>query len=288
MSRVCELTGKGPMVGNNVSHAKNRTRRRFLPNLNDVTLQSEALGRGIKFRISASALRSVDHRGGLDAYLAKAKDTELSVNAQKNQKRDCQGAGCFGLNLRLCLDLAPSAVRRRGFLVSVRQRRPPLLTPFAVVAGVKSGGYILAHDPRPPLYNAQPCVGADQPQRWHGQGVARRRRSDGDLHRPWDHRHLYRCRWSPNNHAASLPGLCGSFGRGGCPAKGRADCDAGGRIKSRPCPSGCRAFGQASRDTPGPCAPGSDLTQPNPTDQIKEDQRCPIVRFSPWPAPQHF
>ena len=83
MSRVCELTGKGPMVGNNVSHAKNRTRRRFLPNLNDVTLQSETLGRGIKFRISASALRSVDHRGGLDAYLAKAKDTELSSNAQK-------------------------------------------------------------------------------------------------------------------------------------------------------------------------------------------------------------
>lgn len=86
MSRVCELTGKGPMVGNNVSHAKNRTRRRFLPNLNDVTLQSETLGRGIKMRISASALRSVDHRGGLDAYLAKAKDTELSANAQKVKK----------------------------------------------------------------------------------------------------------------------------------------------------------------------------------------------------------
>ncbi|MBT6190963.1 MAG: 50S ribosomal protein L28 [Tateyamaria sp.] len=86
MSRVCELTGKGPMVGNNVSHAKNRTRRRFLPNLNDVTLQSEALGRGIKMRISAAALRSVDHRGGLDAFLAKAKDTELSVNAQKVKK----------------------------------------------------------------------------------------------------------------------------------------------------------------------------------------------------------
>lgn len=86
MSRVCELTGKGPMVGNNVSHAKNRTRRRFLPNLNDVTLQSETLGRGIKLRITASALRSVDHRGGLDAYLAKAKDTELSANAQKVKK----------------------------------------------------------------------------------------------------------------------------------------------------------------------------------------------------------
>ena len=83
MSRVCELTGKGPMTGNNVSHAKNRTRRRFLPNLNDVTLTSEVLGRGYSLRISAAALRSVDHRGGLDAFLAKAKDTELSDRALK-------------------------------------------------------------------------------------------------------------------------------------------------------------------------------------------------------------
>jgi large subunit ribosomal protein L28 len=86
MSRRCELTGKGPMTGNNVSHAKNRTRRRFLPNLNDVTLQSEALGRGFKLRISAHALRSVDHRGGLDAFLAKAKDADLSANALKIKK----------------------------------------------------------------------------------------------------------------------------------------------------------------------------------------------------------
>lgn len=86
MSRRCELTGKGPMTGNNVSHAKNRTRRRFLPNLNDVTLQSETLGRGFKFRISAAALRTVDHRGGLDAFMAKAKDTELSENALKVKK----------------------------------------------------------------------------------------------------------------------------------------------------------------------------------------------------------
>lgn len=87
MSRVCELTGKGPMSGNNVSHANNRTRRRFLPNLNQVTLLSEKLGRGFSLRISAAALRSVDHRGGLDAYLAKAKDTELSDRAMKI-KRD--------------------------------------------------------------------------------------------------------------------------------------------------------------------------------------------------------
>ena len=87
MSRRCELTGKGPMSGNNVSHAKNRTRRRFLPNLNDVTLMSDALGRSVKLRISAAALRSVDHRGGLDAFLAKAKDAELSARALK-VKRD--------------------------------------------------------------------------------------------------------------------------------------------------------------------------------------------------------
>ena len=86
MSRVCELTGKGPMSGNNVSHAKNRTKRRFLPNLNDVTLASESLGRSFKFRVSAAALRTIDHRGGFDAFLAKAKDSELSANALKVKK----------------------------------------------------------------------------------------------------------------------------------------------------------------------------------------------------------
>jgi large subunit ribosomal protein L28 len=78
MSRRCELTGKGPMSGNNISHANNKTRRRFLPNLVDVTLASETLGKSYKLRISAAALRSVDHRGGLDAFLAKARDEELS------------------------------------------------------------------------------------------------------------------------------------------------------------------------------------------------------------------
>ncbi|MEM6323217.1 MAG: 50S ribosomal protein L28 [Pseudomonadota bacterium] len=86
MSRRCELTGKGPMVGNNVSHANNKTKRRFLPNLNDVSLMSEALGRPVKLRISAAALRTVDHRGGIDAFLAKAKDVELSPNALKIKK----------------------------------------------------------------------------------------------------------------------------------------------------------------------------------------------------------
>jgi large subunit ribosomal protein L28 len=86
MSRVCELTGKGPMSGNTVSHANNKTRRRFLPNLNEVTLGSDILGQSFRLRISAAALRSVDHRGGLDAYLAKAKDDELSAKALKIKK----------------------------------------------------------------------------------------------------------------------------------------------------------------------------------------------------------
>ncbi len=86
MSRVCELSGKGPMSGNNVSHANNKTRRRFLPNLNDVTLMSDALGQSFKLRISAAALRTVDHRGGLDAFLAKSKDEELSTKALKIKK----------------------------------------------------------------------------------------------------------------------------------------------------------------------------------------------------------
>jgi len=92
MSRVCELTGKGPMSGNNVSHANNKTRRRFLPNLNEVTLISDVLGRSFKLRVSAAGLRSVDHRGGLDAYLAKAKDDELSSRALKIKKEIAKAA----------------------------------------------------------------------------------------------------------------------------------------------------------------------------------------------------
>ena len=86
MSRVCELTGKGPMTGNNVSHANNKTRRRFLPNLNEVTLGSDILDRRFKLRISNAALRTVDHRGGLDAFMARAKDEELSDKALKIKK----------------------------------------------------------------------------------------------------------------------------------------------------------------------------------------------------------
>ncbi|MGR3484637.1 MAG: 50S ribosomal protein L28 [Paracoccaceae bacterium] len=86
MSRRCELTGKGPMTGNNVSHANNKTRRRFLPNLQEVTLQSDALGRSFKFRVSSAALRTVDHRGGLDAFMARAKDDQLSSAALRVKK----------------------------------------------------------------------------------------------------------------------------------------------------------------------------------------------------------
>jgi large subunit ribosomal protein L28 len=86
MSRRCELTGIGPMVGNNVSHANNKTKRRFLPNLQEVTLISDTLGRSFKLRISSKALRSVDHRGGFDAFMTKAKEAELSADALKIKK----------------------------------------------------------------------------------------------------------------------------------------------------------------------------------------------------------
>ena len=83
MARRCELSGKGAMSGNNVSHAQNKTRRRFLPNLCDVTLMSEKLNRSYKFRIAASTLRTVDRVGGLDNYLVKAQDDRLSPAALK-------------------------------------------------------------------------------------------------------------------------------------------------------------------------------------------------------------
>jgi len=82
MSRCCELTGKAVLSGHNVSHANNKTKRKFLPNLCNVTLISDALGQRFRLRVSANALRSVEHRGGLDAFLAKADDNELSARAR--------------------------------------------------------------------------------------------------------------------------------------------------------------------------------------------------------------
>jgi large subunit ribosomal protein L28 len=83
MSRRCDLTGKGALVGHKVSHSNIKTKRRFLPNLLNVTLMSDALGRSVKLRISANALKTVDHRGGLDAFLKKANADELSPKALK-------------------------------------------------------------------------------------------------------------------------------------------------------------------------------------------------------------
>ena len=87
MARRCELTGKTVLTGNNVSHANNKTRRRFLPNLNQVSLLSDSLGRKIKLKISTKALRSVEHRGGLDKYLMAARDGELSPNARRLKRQ---------------------------------------------------------------------------------------------------------------------------------------------------------------------------------------------------------
>jgi large subunit ribosomal protein L28 len=81
MSRRCELTGKGVQVGHKVSHSNRKTKRRFLPNLVNVTLASDILEKPVKLRVSANALRTVEHRGGLDAFLAKASADELSEGA---------------------------------------------------------------------------------------------------------------------------------------------------------------------------------------------------------------
>ncbi|MDR6787284.1 large subunit ribosomal protein L28 [Sphingomonas sp. BE138] len=87
MSRICELTGKGRQVGNNVSHANNKTKRTFLPNLQNVTLLSDSLERSIRLRVSTHGLRSVEHNGGLDNWLVKTSDDKLSLKARR-LKRD--------------------------------------------------------------------------------------------------------------------------------------------------------------------------------------------------------
>ncbi len=87
MSRRCELTSKGPQVGHKVSHSNIKTKRRFLPNLCNVTFISDALGRNVRLRVSTNAIKSVDHRGGLDAYLLKARDSELSPRARELKRQ---------------------------------------------------------------------------------------------------------------------------------------------------------------------------------------------------------
>ena len=83
MARRCAVTGKGVLTGNNVSHANNKTRRRFLPNIQEVTLLSDALGRSVKLRVSVNGLRSIEHNGGLDNWLLKTPDANLSTRARK-------------------------------------------------------------------------------------------------------------------------------------------------------------------------------------------------------------
>ena len=83
MARRCELTGKGVLTGNNVSHAHNRTRRRFMPNVQEMALHSEILGRAVRFKVCVSALRTIEKKGGLDAYLSDAKDSQLSHKARR-------------------------------------------------------------------------------------------------------------------------------------------------------------------------------------------------------------
>jgi large subunit ribosomal protein L28 len=87
MSRRCELTGVGPMVGHNVSHSNIKTKRRFLPALKAVRLQSDALGQSFNLRITNAALRTLDYKGGLDPFLIKASDEELSPRAQKIKRQ---------------------------------------------------------------------------------------------------------------------------------------------------------------------------------------------------------
>ncbi|MFZ4066749.1 MAG: 50S ribosomal protein L28 [Phenylobacterium sp.] len=87
MSRRCELTGIGPMIGHNVSHSNVKTKRRFLPALAPVTLQSDLLGQNFKLRITNAALRTLDFRGGLDAFLVKARDEDLSPRALKIKRQ---------------------------------------------------------------------------------------------------------------------------------------------------------------------------------------------------------
>lgn len=87
MARRCQVTGKGVMTGNNVSHANNRTRRRFLPNIQETALLSDALGRMIRLKLSTSAIRTIEHNGGLDAFLVKTKPAGLSLEARRLKKQ---------------------------------------------------------------------------------------------------------------------------------------------------------------------------------------------------------
>ncbi len=87
MARRCQITGKGVMTGNNVSHAHNKTRRRFLPNLQHASLMSEALGEMVRLRLTTGAIRTIDCNGGLDAYLLGVPDLKLPIEARRLKRR---------------------------------------------------------------------------------------------------------------------------------------------------------------------------------------------------------
>ena len=87
MARRCAITGKGVLTGNNVSHANNKTRRRFLPNLQVASLMSDALGKPVRLRMSTRGLRTIEHRGGLDAFLLGVADTNLSVGLRRIKRQ---------------------------------------------------------------------------------------------------------------------------------------------------------------------------------------------------------
>ncbi len=87
MSRRCQLTGRGVQTGNNVSHAHNKTRRRFLPNLQKTSLFSDALGQSVRLKVSAYAIRTVERKGGLDAFLLDARDSDLPLEVRRLKKR---------------------------------------------------------------------------------------------------------------------------------------------------------------------------------------------------------
>ncbi|MCZ6605476.1 MAG: 50S ribosomal protein L28 [Alphaproteobacteria bacterium] len=92
MARRCSVTGKGVMTGNNVSHAHNKTRRRFLPNLQATTLYSESLDRGVRVRVTPAALRTIEHNGGLDAWLTKTKSADLDGTLRRLKKQVAKAA----------------------------------------------------------------------------------------------------------------------------------------------------------------------------------------------------
>ena len=92
MSRRCQMTGKGVLTGNNVSHANNKTRRRYLPNLQDTSLLSDALGAQVRVRLCTQALRTIEHNGGLDAFLTTTSNRKLPVEAQALKRRIVRAA----------------------------------------------------------------------------------------------------------------------------------------------------------------------------------------------------